>query len=314
MKYKNLVFDVHNLYYRALWKNEDRNIQIEGRNIRTGGILKSLKMIEYRIEHYLEASGRCFFLFDNPTSRDSLRKQINFEYKSNRDKMPSEFYRGLNYLEAVLKKWKDNCYVIREYKTEADDFVDPIVQEYGEESILVISTDMDWARNITDNCHWLDRGTIYDKGVFEKKYGFIPSRQSVCMYKVFYGDKVDNISPVLPQMPSLHFKRIIEDCYDIYDFIKKAIEGELSYLDDGWAMRIAKDRKKLTVAWKLVDFIGLTQADLERHCIECKFQPEKLKVIYSTLGFTFSEIDSRLYSEKAVLDSFFDGDKMKRRS
>ena len=313
MKYKNLVFDTHNIYYRALWKNEDRHINIEGKSIRTGGILKTIKMIEYRIENYLEEDGRCYFLFDNPTSRDQIRKQINFEYKSNREKMRPEFYKGLNYLQAILKSWRDNTFIIREHKTEADDFVDPIVQKHKNESTLVISTDMDWARNITDNCHWLDRRIVYDKTEFEKKYGFIPSRKSVCFYKAFYGDKVDNIKPALAQLPRTFFLRVIDECDDIYDFVNKVSNNKLSFLDDGWILRVSRDRNLLTKNWKLVDFIGLTEADLSRHCIEGKFKPEKLKIIYSTLGFTFSEIDIRLNTEVNVLDGFVNGDIVKRK-
>ena len=312
MKYKNLVFDVHNLYYRGLWKNEDRHINIEGRSIRTGGILKSIKMIEYRINNYLEEGGRCYFLFDNPTSRDQVRKQINFEYKSNREKMRPEFYKGLDYLQAILKSWRDNSFIIREHKTEADDFADPIVKKHKDEKTLVISTDMDWARNITDNCHWLDRGIIYDKTTFNDKYKFIPSTKSVCFYKTFYGDRVDNIKPALAQFPHSLFLKVIEDCEDIYDFIRKSISNKLSYLDGGWVERISRDKKLLTTNWKLVNFIGLTEADLDRHCIKCKFQSKKLKILYSTLGFTFDEIDNRLESNVNILNGLMFGDSIKR--
>jgi hypothetical protein len=293
-KYDVLVFDVHNLYYRALWKNTDNYTKIEGQTIRIGGIERSLEMIKHRKEKYLKDGGTMYFLFDNPTSRDTVRQLINYEYKSNRKNMPTEFYKGLNYLEAILKKWENNCYVVREYKTEADDFVEPIIKRHKDNSLLLVSTDMDWARGISENHHWLNKRELYTIDTFEQKYDFVPSRSSVCFYKVFFGDKVDNILPILPQLPIAYFKSIYETYDDIYDFIEASDNGEIDYFDEGWVMRVYRDKRKLTMNWKMVDFIGLDEVDLERHSIKCKFQPEKLKILYSTLGFDPSAIDKRI--------------------
>lgn len=309
MKYDILIFDVHNLYYRALWKNTNRSTVIDGRTIKTGGIQRSLEMIKRRQEKYLKEGGTMYFLFDNPESRETLKKMISFEYKRNRKNMQPEFYKGLNYLETILKKWTDNGYVIREYKTEADDFVDPIVKNNIDKDILMVSTDMDWSRCLSDKCHWLDKREVYTPYEFEVKYGFYPTRSSVCFYKTFYGDRIDNIEGVLTQLGLTYFKMIIERYTDIYDFIYDAINNKIDFLDEGWKIRIALDRKKLTTNWKLVDFVGLDNVDLERHSTKCKLQKEKLNIIYTALGFEPSEIDNRLTKDINVVNLFGKGDR-----
>lgn len=317
MHYNNLIIDVNNLYFRAYNGFDFKTTTYKGRIIQVQGIEGSLLMINKIIREYMKPNGRIYFLFDNPTSRDKHRKMLNPEYKSNRENLPVSFFRGLDYLELILKNYRDDTFIVRQKETEADDWVLPIVENNRrkeDETFLMVSTDLDWARSLSETVHWLDKKKLVTPEIFVAEYGFYPTVESVCFYKTFYGDKVDNIKPTIKQLSMKAFGEVIEKAESIYQFLELVEARKLSWVDDGWVRRImTTEREALIENWRLVNFLPLTGADLKKRTFICEFKQSKLTILYNIFGI--GGFDKRVQSPKVkpVMDSLLGGEKIKRK-
>jgi len=308
MKYDYLLIDCYNLFFRASWVEDKKTISYNKEKIETGGIYGSIKMIERLISLYLKPDGFVYFLFDNAKSKINRRKVLDPQYKINRQQLNASFYRGIDFLEIILKSYIDNACIFRVSGMEADDWVLPIVTKIGQEKTkLLVSNDMDWSRCIDDTTHWLRKDksldTIIDKYAFYNEYKFYPSVNKICFYKVAYGDKIDDISPMLKQLSYDRFLRLIEDCNDITDLYNKVLSNTLDYLDAGWRERIIKDIDKIRLTWELVSFADITEKDLQKYVVQCKFNENNLKMYYNVFSFD-DDIDSRIMtaSSKKSID------------
>jgi hypothetical protein len=298
MKYDYLLIDCYNIFFRASWVEQDRYVNYNKEKIETGGIYGSLKMIERLKSLYLKPDGFIYFLFDNAKSKVNRRKILDPQYKINREQLNSSFYRGIDYFEIILKSYIDNGCIFRVSGMEADDWVLPIVNTLDKDATkLLVSNDMDWSRCINDTTHWLKKegssDIIIDPLAFYKNYKFYPSVSKICFYKVAYGDKIDDISPMLKQLGYDRFLRLIEDCSDINELYNKVLNSTLDYLDDGWRERILKDIDKLKLTWELVSFAEITEKDMKKYKVQCKFNEAQLKMYYTLFSFD-SDIDSRI--------------------
>lgn len=310
VKYDYLLIDIYNIYFRASWVEEDRHVVYNKEKIETGGIYGSIKIIERLIGLYLKPEGHVYFLFDNAKSKSLRRKALCSDYKEDRQIYSPSFYKGIDYLEIILKNYRDNCTIVRIPSFEADDHVKPILEGLPEDSSkLLVSNDMDWARSINTVTHWLKKEDKQDRILtptdFYAEYKFEPSTNNICFYKTFYGDKTDNITGLLKQLSFDRFIKIITDCRDIYDFVEKTSLRQLDYLDDGWRTRIFKDKDKIFMNWTLVSFADLSNYDIKENSVMCKFNIANLKLYYFALGLP-TEVDSRLQvSEKNDLNDIF---------
>jgi 5'-3' exonuclease len=72
---------------------------------------------------HLSRYGEMYCIFDNTFSVHDRRKEIDPDYKSNREeqKDPS-FYRGLDYLNNILMNFDDHFVVVKRPGSEADGF------------------------------------------------------------------------------------------------------------------------------------------------------------------------------------------------
>lgn len=315
MKYNNILIDVNNLYSRAYNGFSERTVQHKGKAIQTHGIEGSLLMILKIQTRFLTQGGTTYFLFDNPTSRDRQRRYIDPGYKSNRDHLPPSYFRGLDYLELVLKNWQDDTFIIRQQNTEADDWTRVVIENNrkdDKETFLLVSRDLDWARDICGTVHWLDKDTVYSPDSFEDNYGFYPYMESVCFYKTFYGDPADNIKPGLKQLPRSAFREISRECETIWDFMEGVEERRWTWVDAGWQMRVRRDRDLLSSNWKLVTFYPLTQADLTRRTLKCSFKESKLRILYTIFELS---MDKRVgsFETKPAIDALLSGEKLERK-
>lgn len=308
MKYDNVLIDMLNLYYRASWVKEEKVVEFNNRKYLTHGITGTMDMIDRIMNKYLEKGGKVFCLFDNAKTVINRRKDIDAMYKSDRKKMSDAFYRGFNYIELILRNYNDNILITREKFLEADDWTLPILNSVTGKSLLV-STDLDWARMLSDNVHWLSGKNMYDPEKFKDNFGYYPTIQSVCFNKVFYGDKVDDISPALKQLPFDFFLKIANTYSDIYEFVQDVTNEKIEYLDSGWIKRILRDRDLLFRNWKLVSFAPLDETDIKRYTIVGKYNSIKLSLLYESLKL--EKIERIKDSEENVID-FIESNKLNR--
>ncbi|MGL5913573.1 MAG: hypothetical protein ACRCZB_05355 [Bacteroidales bacterium] len=317
MKYDRILIDVSNLYYRAYKTSSNLTAEVDGELLVTGGIYTVITMIKKIRREYLSEGGRIFYLFDNASSNCRRRKEADPDYKAHRIAQDPVFYRGLDYLYLVLQVLNDNDRIIRRPLSEADDLVRPVITSFGSKDykVLLISTDLDWARSITDSVHWLvnegKTSTIYTKELFKNKYGFTPTVESVCFYKSIRGDSSDNI-PV-------GVKNVREEM--LLDLITRAETLDNFYfniknwgLTDKWENDFLLNKGRVFINYSLVQFQNLTVDETREYTEITKFNSSVLGVLFRALKFNASKLDDRLrLEEKEVLtEDFFSEERLPR--
>jgi 5'-3' exonuclease len=263
----------------------------------TGGIYTSLKMIQRIESNYLSENGRVYFLFDNPSSGEVRRQDIDPDYKINRKKKDPQFYRGLDYLQLVLRNYKSGYRVIQRPETEADDLVVPILKSFEGHNhfVLLVSNDMDWSRAIDDKVHWLvhsgDKDVIYDRDLFFNKYGFYPGPDEVCLYKALRGDVSDNIIAGVKNIPEQVVLEIIHKVKSIQNMFLKLSDIQI---DEQWKKAIRQNKGRIQINLMLIDYQRLSITDIREYTIISEFNKNMLLMYYRIFCFDINQIDPRL--------------------
>lgn len=317
-KYDNIYIDVSNFYYRAYSVKTDLSTRLDsGKEILTGGILISLKMIEKLEKSFLRDRGKIFFIFDNVHSGENKRKKIDPEYKANRFKREDSFYASLDYFHYLLLNMKDNYVVVKRPGSEADDLVSPLIENSNKnETHLLVSNDKDWFRSISNKVHVAKYENkdyvIYDKEHFEKVNGYEPTSEKICIYKSFRGDGSDNIPKGVSGLREDDLKYLINNFDSLTEIMKNVDNLELS---DIWKEKIRQNRSRILLNYKLVSFDPVPYEELKQYMFSCKFSPRILKTLYESLNFDYLKVDSRMvqyFPKKKNDSSFFVYDKTPR--
>lgn len=309
-KYSRILIDVSNLYYRAYSMSSHLTFKApNGKEIVTGGVYTSLRMIQRIQKDFLAPDGFMYFLFDNTHSGDNKRKEIDPDYKSNRVKKDQSFYKGLDLLHLILLSYDDNFIVVKRPGSEADDLVSSLLKEFSQyEKVLLVSNDMDWARGLSEVVHLAKYEnkdyTIYTPDYFEEKYGFYPTKESVILYKTFRGDGSDNIPKGVPGIRENVLIKLIEN----YDSLKEILSevDDISYLGDTWKKRIKENKARLRLNNSLVDYQEVPFKELQDYMFFGEFKPTSLRSYYESLGFNVEILDPRVTKPAQEKKSFFD--------
>ena len=223
MTYKTFIIDMFNLAYKNQTKiaspvNIANNV---------------INFINDEIKPRLEPDGDIYLAFD-PLPKSDLGMEKNFKYSTTRQLIKSSYksnrVHNPNVLSALKMLRKYYTYRGEHIKTviasefEADDFVEGIVKKEGIGNVALVTTDLDWARYITDNVQMINAGfdTPFTKQDFFNKYGYLPTITAITLNKAIFGDASDNIEPILTKK----FK-ILKDSND---FVKALIK-EISKKD-----------------------------------------------------------------------------------
>ena len=294
--YKYVIVDTNLWYHRNYSTHKDLTYQVNKKTMITGGIygflisiMKWKKLFGYDCHFY--------FLFDNPETKSNLRSQmIDPSYKMNRRKYSVSFYRGLDFLHFILLHHSDNYITVYGTGYESDDIAPYILNTLNidkDNQAIMISEDMDWSRLISDNVHQYMKGKVFDKKAFYKKYQFYPNKDSVTLYKVIRGDKVDDIPVGISRFPEKNLIRLIDDYKDIYDVLDNLLI--ISHLTKKWKQEFIKQESRLTLNHKLITFFPVNEDHIKEFIHICKYKPSTLKKLYKIIGFNLENIDKRLY-------------------
>ncbi|MFA5652370.1 MAG: hypothetical protein WC933_03315 [Candidatus Paceibacterota bacterium] len=317
MKYTTIIIDCNNLYHANYYTRKEEK-QVAGKSIPVGTIEGTFLSIQKLEREFLEENGKVYCLADNPLSTALVRKEIDPSYKINRIKQNNEFYRGIDYLLMILESYKDNYYIVRKDKVEADDCVPPIILTLDkEERILLVSSDMDWARCINYqgyNVDWNNRKEIITKKEFNNKYGFDPNEQKIITFKCFRGDKSDFIDPGVLNIPTDILFQLL-DYGTIFDIIRDC--HYIPFLSQKWKDEIYERKGKLYLNYQLISFVPISPEDIKFHTLRGKRKKRSLKILYESLGLAIDKIDKVLYTEiveeeSKKLDDFFEQPTIRR--
>lgn len=312
MKYDKIFIDISNLYARGYYVANNMISKLDdGTSIITGGIFTSVKMIQRIEREFLSPLGDLFFIFDNVHSGENKRKLIDPDYKKGRKQKEESYYKGLDILHTLLLNYKDNYITVKRPGSEADDLVSPLIQEYGDSNILLVSNDMDWFRSISDNVHVAKYEnkdyTIYDREKFYEKYNFYPTSERICMYKSFRGDSSDDIPKGVPGIRETLLVELVNSYNSLSDLFKDL--DTIGFISETWKKKIKESKPRLSLNMKLVSFDKVPFEELKDYMYFSSFKPRVLKSLYKSLGFKLSSFDPRVMSmfpDKKEESSFFE--------
>ncbi len=315
MKFQHILFDVSNLYHKGWHVNNNLTTTLEdGTEMITGGIYTTIQSINKMEREYGGDNCQIYLLFDNATSGGNKRKEIDPDYKGNREKKDHTFYKGLDYLRFILMNYKDNYTVVYRPQFEADDLTLPIVSHIDKnENVLLVSEDMDWSRLMANNVFWYAKKQVWDVDMFEEKYGFSPNSDAVVFYKAIRGDSSDNIPKGILGIRENLVQQLINDYKDVDEMLNNL--DNISYLSDKWKDKIRENKARLRLNSQLVDFITTADENIDEFIFSCEFKPSTLRTLYHALGFAIASFDPRLlkvFPEKNNSDSFFNFQEIKR--
>jgi len=318
MKYDKIFVDISNLYARGFYAANSMTSELDdGTSIITGGIYTSVKMIQRIEREFLSSLGDLFFIFDNVHSGDNKRKLIDPDYKKGRKPKEESYYRGLDILHNLLLNYKDNYVTVKRPGSEADDLVSPLIQEYTDSSILLISNDMDWFRSISENIHVAKYENkdyvIYDREKFYEKYEFYPTSDRICLYKSFRGDGSDDIPKGVPGIREKLLVKLVTTYNSLNDLFKDL--DTASFIPDTWKQKIEENKPRLRLNMKLVSFDNVPFEELKDYMYFSSYNPRILKSLYKSLGFKLSSFDPRVMSmfpDKKEESSFFEYETLPR--
>lgn len=316
MKYNHIIIDTHNLFFRMYHGLKHKYQSQEKLYEET--TKKSLDKV-LKFESSLISEGTIWCLFDNHDSKANIRCELSDDYKYNRKDMPDLFYRYVEILKSMLLSYQDNINIVYIERLEADDLVKPIVdlEINKEESVLMVSSDLDWARMVNyqeRRIYLYNYEDIIDSNLFFSKYGFYPSVNRITLYKTIEGDSSDNINKGLPYLKEGELFYILDNYHDALDLITRGVSDKT--LSEATRRRVSNRSNELRINWNLVTFIDLQEfgiKSIKDHIYYGRFKKNTLRKYYKMLDYKYLTRDSRYKDEATKTGSFFQEQILERR-
>lgn len=218
-RYDALIIDVNNFAYKVFDHRKDRPSAVSKKQVYKKAVCNFIQAVDQLVKDYLHsADGQVYLLFDNPTSRIDLqstfyfadRKQAYAKYKADRAKEPKEFYNSISLLKYYYMVAAPVYHTVQVSRLEADDLVEPVLRLYCKDKrALLVTNDLDWARYLSHNVHWLPKHEVEGPEHIEARLGFPLTEQNIVMYKALFGDPADNIPSVAPAGMSSGFSSLV---------------------------------------------------------------------------------------------------------
>lgn len=300
-KYRYILIDGNNLYWRAVSSHLDES-KMYTNEVYVKGFHRAIQMVKDIHNKLLESGGEIYFLFDNPLSKINERERLSGgEYKHMRKEMPPEFYDLMKHFIEVMCSFSDQYRYVKVDRYEADDLVEPVLKTLNSNyRTLLISTDLDWTRSMSENCDWLTGQTIYTLKSFADQYGFTPNGNRIKMYKTIHGDVSDNIPNAVPNIK----KDLLIYLVKKYTSVSHLTEGcdKDEKINKHWREKIFEAKSRLILNYALVDFLPF-KGDINKNIHKCKRNVLDLKVLYDTFGFPHESF--MMESKEDFISSFF---------
>lgn len=287
MRYDAIIVDTMNVFYRVSEHKNESATLVSKKKVYKRSVCNFIKKIDELVEKYSYHDADIYLLFDNPTSRVELnsafmyagRKEISPDYKANRTKEPKEFYNSIGLIRYYYLLNKPNYRCLLASRLEADDLVKPLLRnDLKDKSVLMISNDLDWAKEITPKVHWLKNwDEIVESEQLSRTLGFRATEASLVAYKAIYGDPADNIPKILGSKTFGEFKKLAEDIKDPLDIIDWANSNELR-MRHPMLKALKELERQYRINVQLVNSIPVADQHLE-HIIAKGRDSEELRLI-----------------------------------
>lgn len=261
--YNYILIDSNNLFWRSCLGAIKQRIEDFSNEIYSGSIQVFFNHVNKFLEVYGTHNVQVYLVFDNPNSVLNLRTFISPSYKHTRKSkdIPKEFFKSIDTLQEILLTYKNNFFVCKSSCCEADDLIYPIRNKLNitsDKKALLISADLDWARQIEENIHWFNYADLYTAEKFKKKWGFNPIGNSIKLYKAIHGDNSDCIDNAVPHLPSEILLDLVERFKDVDDLFANLTD---SPYPPQWKQKIRVAENQVRINYQLVDFILVEQTN-----------------------------------------------------
>lgn len=304
MRFSNIIIDVSNLFWRNISISLKEKIDKEQDEIYSHTIQMTINKINSFISEYGDYKDcNVYLLFDNPLSRINIRKEIDPMYKHSREKknIPASFFKSLDLLWEVLEVYSDHMKLVKVTSLEADDLVQPLLKYIGNESCLLVSADLDWARSIDKKIKWYNYHTLYDLDTFKNKYGFFPNNNSITLYKSLRGDNSDNIPSGCPHLREEIVLDICTRFNSDDDLFKNLFQTDYP---QQWKLKIKENEMRIRMNYALADYIQV-EGNIDEHIVQCKESIKSLRSWYSMLDLDYEHRMKTIVDLQKKKDNFF---------
>ena len=313
-QFQNLIFDVSNVFHRAYHASQASSPSGESVEGVSKTAIQSFFNILRRVEkEFLEPGGTCWFLFDNSSSGENRRKEIDPGYKADRKPKDVEINSTIDALHFLLLHYSDSYCVVKKEGKEADDLVKPVLETLQSGTQAVVSNDLDWAQNIADSTLWIRYRTqdqayeVLNREDFREEHGFYPDGNNLLMFKAVRGDSSDGIPVSVPRLPRETLLYITQTYGDPESLLQNLKEDER--ISDLWKERIRENNPRLRLNFKLVSPDPVGEAEFWDSVYRSEFSPRVLYNLYRYLGIKISSFDPRVMSffpqPEVSTDNFF---------
>jgi len=303
LKYDVLIIDTNNFYARAfdVCKKSTKGISIINQTIQL-----TFEMILKLKREFLDDNGIIYCLADNPTSKIKVRKQLDSSYKSSRPKESDGYYRGIDYLLLIAQKYSSQFKTLRIKRLEADDLVPKIISLNPDKFILLCSSDLDWARCMSDKSDWYNFSKVYTNKIFYDEYKFYPNEKTVTLMKVLLGDKSDEI-PAIKGINYQTMLNIVDNFDDIFEVIDCVLnhKEKSKLLSEFTKTTILHNKERLITNHNLVYFCEIDNDEIKQTIIDGDFNEQALTTLYSALDFP-ENFDKRIKTRSKKLSFGFE--------
>lgn len=312
-KYNNLIIDV-NEFYKSAFSVICKNNANEAQDfIINKTIQLCFQMILKVKSNYLIDDGFVYVLADNPTSKLSIRKKLDEDYKSTRIKESDGYYRGIDFELLICQYYSEQFNTCRVKRLEADDLVPEILKLCNGDTLLC-SSDLDWARCMSDKVHWYNHKEIFTQQSFKSRFKYTPDERSITLMKVLMGDLSDNIPPIkgMNEQTALNIVLNFDDTYEVLSCLKK--NTEKSYLVSDYVRKLLlANEDRLLKNHNLVYFCEVSKEEVSQALIKGSFNSNALSILYKSLNFP-TNFDSRIEDKKISFGDIFSSfDEVQRR-
>lgn len=310
MKYDRLIIDTVNLAYKVFDIKEDKPLLVDKKVVYKDSICKFVKCVEDLKNKYLHFDGEIHLLVDNYFSRADLqssfmfadRRELSEAYKHTRKKESKEFYNSINLIRYYYMIGPSNYTVSRIDGLEADDLVKPVLETFDKDkTCLLVSSDLDWTRYLTDKIHWLPKlGEEPETAKqLELRLGFPISETNIISYKSIFGDPSDNITNIAPlnERNIEQFKELTKIITEPLDMIFQARKNTSVLSEDSLLKSILINERQYLINTQLTSAIPCDESYLLENTVRgrddktlYKMLREILELEVTKKKFTFGKI------------------------
>lgn len=279
-RYSSIIVDSVNFAYRTFRIKGETPLQISKKSIYRASICNFIDAIESLKEKYLQSDGVIYLLFDNYFSRSDLRstymfadrKELSESYKSSRKKESREFYNSINFIRYYYLVGPSMYRTARIDNLEADDLVEPllnIIRPSTDSKALMVTTDADWTRYLSDSTDWLPDLSSVPETSFDlsNRMGFRICRDSVILFKTMFGDKSDNIKGIVTDNETnrKEFTEIMSGKIPYPEYFIEMSRNEEMRERYGILKKISEDERQFLINLQLISPIPCSSDTLRSH-------------------------------------------------